>query len=349
MIFSRNFYNLKFKDARLGLSLDSCHGGAYRNKLVFFGTSEFAAPSLQALLDSPKHHVLAVFTQPDRPKGRNYLSSSSPVKKIAQDFKIPVHDGNFSDISSLLHSLQPDLGITISFGRILPKDILTIPCLGFINVHASLLPKYRGASPIQEALLHGDDVTGISILQMVPELDRGPLIAQQTLPIDSFDTACSLFEKLSRVSSNFLLHTLTKILNGDIILTPQDESKASLSRKISRDDGCIDWHTMTKEHIIRMFRAFDPWPGIYTFFRGKRLKILDIDFVPQTSDHYFQGNITPQSPGKVFLGNQNTIFISTQNGVLSLRKVQLEGKKTLEISDFIRGYPDFLGSFLGKR
>lgn len=301
--------------------------------VVFLGTSEFAVPALSALLQDNRFNVNAVFTQPDRKVGRKQEIEMSAVKKRALEAQIPVHQPeniNGAEWIDLMRSLEPDYLVVVSFGQILSRDLLTIPKIAPVNIHASLLPKYRGASPIQTALLRGDQETGVSIQQMVYELDAGAILAQRKCKIENDDTFLSLQSRLSGLSAPLLLATLSEPLQP----SAQDDSQVSFCHKIEKEDGRINWAEESAEQIEHKLRAFTPWPGIYTFFRGKRLKILSLEVASTIPEMNAEpGLVTPEG-------------IMGKNGFIKPKKVQLEGKKEVDIVEFTKGYGDFIGSVL---
>lgn len=300
--------------------------------LVFCGTSDFALPILVALA---KHHdIIRVFSQMDKPVGRGGKVQMTPVKALCDKLSIPCSQPDKIQNDPFWDNPPPfDFLITASFGQILPEKILKVPKRDSLNVHASLLPKYRGASPIQCALLNGDHVTGVSIIRMVKKMDAGAVFLRQELEIEPTDTSITLFEKLSNIGARLILTTLETY--NAIVPEEQNEANVTTCAKITREDGEIDWHE-SAEKIINCWRAFQPWPGMYTFWKGKRLKLLDI---AKRDLH------SPETPGKVF-ETKNGIRVATSDGAIEIHTLQLEGKSASPIAAFATGYRDFVGSVL---
>lgn len=304
-------------------------------KIVFMGTPDFAVPTLQALI---RHHtVVGVITQPDRPAGRNRQIQVSPIKQVALDAGIPVFQPtklrNNPEALTQLQQWQPDLTVVAAFGQILPQDVLDAPTHGSINVHASLLPRWRGAAPIHAAIRAGDSETGITIMLMDAGLDTGPVLNQQAIPIAADDTAQSLHDKLAQLGADLLINTLPRYLTGDIQPQAQDDSLATYAPQIDKQEGKIDW-SQDAVSIERLVRAFTPWPGTYTFWKERQLKIH--------SGTHSEGNATI---GNV-IEKAGRIAIGTGYGLYYPDEIQLEGKKRTSIDEFIRGYPDFIGANL---
>lgn len=304
------------------------------------GTPQFAVPVLEGLISSG-YRPLAVYTQPDKPMGRGRNPAPSPVKKVALAHGLPViQPVRLNEPSQLerLSSLKPDVIIVAAFGQILRRQVLELPPFGCLNLHPSLLPRHRGASPIQSAILAGDEETGVSLMLLDEGLDSGPILAQRKIPIQPQDTAESLGEKLSQTGAGLLLETLPGWLSRKITAQPQDESKATYSRPLSKADGEIDWKLSALE-LSRRVRAFYPWPGCYTFFRGKRLKILEA--VPLPGEGLEPGKVITLEPSVSV-----PVGVVTGRGVLGLCRVQLEGKRGLSTEEFLKGKRDFIGRIL---
>lgn len=310
--------------------------------VLFMGTPEFAVPSLQALLAT--QNVVGVVTQPDRPSGRGRQLKPSPVKVAAQAAGIPVYQPRslrHEEAAAPLRAWQPDVIVVAAFGQILRQHVLQLPRFGCINVHASLLPRWRGAAPIQHALLAGDAQTGITLMHMDVGLDTGAMYVQEAIPIAPQDTAASLHDRLAELGGAMLRTYLDDIVHGRIPPTPQDDALATYAPMIRKEDGQIDW-TKTAVSIDRHIRAMTPWPGAFTTWRGQPLKILAARF-----DDSFPPDAFPGSrPGTVI--GQQPLVVLTGAGVLALQKVQLAGKNPVNIADFLRGHPDFIGSTLGE-
>lgn len=297
-------------------------------KVIFFGTPEFAVPALKEL-KKQKIEIVAVVTQPDKPVGRKKIMTKSPVKKCAEDLNLKIlQPKNQKELFDILKDSKADFFIVIAYGMILSKEILQMPKYACINVHASLLPKYRGASPIQEALLNGDKSTGISIMKMDEKLDHGPIYLIKRIEIEEKDDLVSLSEKMSKLSGEILPHMLKDISEGLLMPIHQDEDhqKPSYCRKIKKEDGKINWEKQSAEEVKNMISAYSPWPGVYTDFKGKKLKILDSETAKENLN-----------PGQ-FKVDGKALKIGTTKGVLIPKKVQIEGKNEMDVTSFINGY-----------
>lgn len=308
-------------------------------RIIFFGTPKFAEIILEKLI-AEKYNVAAVFTQADKKVGRKQKLEKSPVKKVAERNKIPVFSPptlKEKKVAEEIAKMRPDIIIIAAYGKILPGSILEIPKYGSINVHASLLPKYRGASPVQQAILNGEKETGTTLMLMNEKLDAGEIIAQEKLKISKDDNSGTLSDKLSKVGAKMLVETLPDWISGSIKAVSQNESQASFCRMVKKEDGKINWNE-TAEEIFRKWRAYQPWPGIHTFWRGKRLNISDI----KTENHFDFG----KKPGTV-VEHKEKAAVQTKAGIVILEKLQLEGKKKMEIREFLRGNRNFSGSLLG--
>lgn len=313
-------------------------------RIVFMGTPEFAVPSLTALYEqSTTHHwtIVSVMTQPDRRAGRGNKVIASPVKQQAKSFGLsllqPASLRKEPAVVETLRELQPDLIVVAAYGLFLPTSVLDIPTFGCINVHASLLPRYRGASPIHAAILNGDRETGISIMLMDEGLDTGPILAKTQQPILSDDTTSVLSDRLATQGANRLVETLPKWLAGELPPVPQSElpGTPSLCRMIKKSAGQIDW-TQPASQIERMTRAYTPWPSAFTTWNNQPFKII-------------QANVTE---GEVALSMvveiDGQIAVGTGNGLLVLKTVQPASKRAMDIGGFLNGAPNFVGSQLGK-
>lgn len=305
-------------------------------KIVFFGTDDLAKENLQALIDS-KHKVVGCVTQPDRPKGRNLQLASGETKNLALKNNIDVFqplDLKDSHFLEQLRSLQADLFVVIAYGRILTDAILSLPKIFSINVHTSLLPKYRGAAPIQWAILNGEEQTGISIIKINPRLDEGDVIAQKIILIDEEDNAISLKEKMKNESPRFLLETLEKIESNEFCLFKQDQAKATLAPKLTKEMGRIDW--MLEAYTIHNYvRGLVPWPNAYTYFGDKILKILETKVVAL---EHLEG-----VPGEVLAILKDGFIVRAGHGALLIRKVHLESSRLMDAKSFISGYKMKIG------
>ena len=306
-------------------------------KIVFMGTPEFGAVILEKLCLSEYKPVLAITAQ-DKPVGRKLILTPPPVKITAQKYGIPVRQPEkISSLKSEISDLKPDLIIVASFGRILPKEILELPKYGCLNLHPSLLPQYRGATPIQSAILDGCEKTGVSVILMDEKMDHGPIIAQKTLAMEKKETAASLFDKLAGLSANLILETIPKWLGNEIKARQQDESRATFTRILTKEDGRIDWRRPAEE-IERKIRAFNLWPGTYCLADNKIFKILEADVLIQTENGPF-GPI-----GKTYLASNDKIAVLTGKDFLIIEKLQLAGKKETTAADFLKGHLDFVGT-----
>jgi len=307
-------------------------------KVVFMGTPDFAVPSLQKLIET--QHVVGVVTQPDRPAGRGRRLRPSPVKLVAEAAGIPLYQPKSlrsEEEAAPLHAWQPEVIVVAAFGQILRPHVLNLPAHGCINVHASLLPRWRGAAPIQYALMAGDRETGISLMQMDPGLDTGPVYAQEALAIYGDDTAASLHDRLANLGAQVVALHLDDILQGRIEATPQEDALATYAPTIKKKAGQLDWQR-SRVDLDRQIRAMTPWPGAYTSWHGENLKVLVA--------HPAAEKAPAGQPGRVHV-DQNRVLVITGDGGLNLERVQLAGKKALSAKDFVRGQPDFAGSVLG--
>jgi len=306
-------------------------------RLIFMGTPRFALPSLERLRE--EYEVVAVVTRPDRAVGRGRRISFSPVKEVALALGIPVmqpHSLKKEEVVASLLELEPHVIVVAAYGQILPPEVLAIPPFGCLNVHASLLPKYRGGSPVAGALLAGGEETGITIMLMDEGMDTGPILAQARQPIAPEDNQGSLTEKLAYLGADLLLETLPLWLKGEIAPQPQEDDRATYTRILKKEDGVIDWSKSSVE-IWRQVRAYNPWPGAYTDFEGRPLKILRAR--PMKGGRGESGLVIAVRAGAA---------VVTGEGLLALEEVQLAGKRAMGIAEFLRGQRGFVGSRLGK-
>jgi len=302
---------------------------AKKLKVTFFGTPEFVLSLLEYLYENEE--LLGVVTQPDKPKGRGLEPSPSPVKLFALEKGLPVLEPTkLKDLEFLktLKELNPELIVVFAYGKILPKEVLEIPPYGCWNVHLSLLPKYRGASPVQWALLQGEKETGVTIMLMDEGMDTGPILLQKKLPIEEEDNLPSLLEKLSKLSVSALDEALRLFKEGKLEPKPQPEEGVSYAPLIKKEDGYVSFEEEA-EVIFRKIKAFYPWPGVFTKFRGKLLKIHKARVLPEES---------PKRPGEILKIEKEGIAVATKKGILLLEEVQLEGKKRISAYDFAQGY-----------
>jgi methionyl-tRNA formyltransferase len=306
------------------------------------GTPEFAVTILESLLQG-SYQVLAVCTQADKPTGRGHPVVLPPVKKLALERQIPVIQPETlksREVVEKLASLQPELIIVAAFGLILPQEVLSLPKFGCLNVHPSLLPRHRGPSPVANAILWGDELTGVTIMLMDAGMDTGPILAQEKLTISLTNTSGSLSCKLAGVGARLLLATLPGWLEGKLKPQAQDESQATYSKLITGKDGEIDWHLSALE-LWRRVRAYNPWPSCYTWYEGKRLKVHEaVPLGDMATGEIAEVVALPEPPG---------VGVVTKHGILGLCQVQLEGRREMSIDDFVRGKRDFIGSVLGRQ
>lgn len=302
-------------------------------KIVFLGTPEWAVPSFERVI-ADGHEVLAVFTQPDKPAGRGNKLHPPPVKQAALAHQLTVYQPTkvrTPEFQQLFDSLAPDVAIIVAYGRIIPEWILKIPKYGFINVHFSLLPAYRGAAPINWAIVNGEKQTGITTMQLVPELDAGDILLQQATEISDLETAEELGKRLSFLGAELLSQTLDKLLS----ITPQkqDHEKATFAPILKREDGKINWQEMTAQEVALRVRGFQPWPGAYTLLKGTRLIIWQA----KVKNAILSGN---NQPGTIVQADKNGIVIAcNQSTALTILELQLEGRKRLQVRDFLNGIP----------
>jgi len=313
--------------------------------IVFFGTSEFAFGVLHRLIDS-NHKVLAVVTRPDRQKGRRLKVSPPPTKVLAQANNIPVYqpeDASGGDSINYLKKLNADLFVVVAFGQILKKELLEIPKIYSVNIHGSLLPKYRGAAPTNWAIINGDKISGITIIKMNEKMDEGDIILKKEIPIDPEDTNITLSEKLSDLGADVLMERMELIQSGKAILTPQEDSQATYGPKLKKEDGLINWNEPA-DKIHNKVRGLLPWPGAYTYFDGKILKILKTE-ISETDNK--------DAPNGEFLGviKDKGMVVKTKDKNLLIQHVQIEGKKPMNTESFLRGHrisPGYIFGAVGQ-
>lgn len=298
-------------------------------RIIFMGTPDFAVPSLQACIDH--HDVIGVVTQPDKPRGRGKTVSFSPVKELALKCGIPVYQPvkvREEGFPEQLQKLEPDVIVVAAFGQILPEAVLNIPRLGCINVHGSLLPKYRGAAPVQWAVINGEKESGVTTMFMEKGLDTGDIIDKAVVPLAPKETGGSLFDKLCTAGAGLLLQTLEKLDQGTAVRIPQNEEESSYAGMLTKSLGRIDW-TRDAISLERLIRGLNPWPSAYTDLRGKMLKIWQADVAPGNSD---------AEPGTVIQVSKKAIVVQTGQEALAITELQPEGKKRMLTSAFLLGY-----------
>lgn len=314
-------------------------------KLVYMGTPDFAVETLREIV-AREHEVLGVVTQPDRPRGRGKSLKPTPVKEAALELGLTVYqyeDVKNPDFTELLKQLKPDAIVVVAFGQMLTREILGIPKYGCLNVHASLLPKYRGAAPIQWAIIRGEKETGVTVMRMDEGLDTGDILAEETVVLEPDETGGSLFEKLSLQGAKLLAGTLQEISRGNIHARPQPaDSPTPYAAMIQKSMGCIDWNKDAGE-IERLARGLDPWPGTFTHLRGKTLKILKASVKNPENEE----ELADVLPGQAVCVDKTGIYVKCGQGCLYIEKLQLEGKKGMAAADFLRGYRIEKGTVLG--
>ena len=304
------------------------------------GTPAFAVPVLVAVLDAG-HDVVAVYAQPDRPSGRGKRSVPSPVKRFAEEAGLRVLQPPSlrpRGVQEELASRAPDVVVVAGYGLFLPSAVLDSPPMGCLNVHPSLLPKYRGPSPVASAILNGDPVTGVTIMKIDEGMDTGPTVARRETAVSPQENALDLTQRLFETGAGLLVELLPRWAGGEVQAEPQDGSEATVTRKLAKEDGQIDWN-LGASQIVRQVLAYHPWPGSYTHWSGRRLKIVEASTTSMEEE--------AQSHGAVLSLPGAEMGIATGDGVLLVHRLQLEGRLAVSGQEFVRGYPDVLGSVLG--
>ena len=299
-------------------------------RTVFCGTGPIGLPALAALAESDEYKPCAVFTQPDRPAGRDLKPRPSAIKLFALEKNLPVFQPEkirSPDAIATLRSLEPDLMVVAAYGQLLPPAVLEIPRLGCINLHASLLPRHRGASPINAAILAGDTHTGITVMFMDAGLDTGDILLAEPLPISPADTAGSLHDKLAELAAPCLLRALPLLASGKAPRTPQDPALATHAPKLKKSDGFLAWNEPAESLALRV-RAMSPWPGAFAKFQGRTIKI-----------HQARAAAESGTPGTILSSGPGGILVAAATGSLLLEELQLEGRKRLPAAEFLRGFP----------
>jgi len=309
-------------------------------RLIFAGTPDFAAEALHALIQSP-HEIVAVYTQPDRPAGRGQKLTPSPVKQLALQHQLTVLQPvslKTAEASAQLRALDADVMVVAAYGLILPPEVLEIPRYGCLNIHASLLPRWRGAAPIQRAILAGDSETGITIMQMDKGLDTGAMLLKLTCPITGKDTTASLHDRLASLGAEAIITALDRL--PTLTATPQDDLEATYAAKLTKQEALIDWHSPAEE-LDRLIRAFNPWPVAQTSVNGQSLRIWSAQPLA------VKANVPP---GTVIGCDKQGIDIACGEGVLRLTRLQPAGSKSMDVTAFLNGRPDWLtpGTQLGE-
>ncbi|WP_456455967.1 methionyl-tRNA formyltransferase [Thermovibrio sp.] len=309
-----------------------------RLKVVFMGTPDFAVPSLKAL-KREGYEIPLVITQPDRPAGRGKKLKPPPVKVLAEELGLKVYQPEKvkenRELKEILEEIKPDLIVVAAYGKILPEWLLNLPKYGILNVHASLLPKYRGASPIQWAILNGEDETGVTVMKVIPELDAGPILSQEKVKIEEEDNAKTLHDKLASLGAELLVKTIPEFISGRIKPVPQDEAKATYCPQIRKEMGRVNWKEGSRE-IFNKVRAFYPWPCAFTSFRGKGIKLIKVRPVEGEG-----------RPGEV-IGVKGGLKVATGKGALLIERLKPEGKREISGEEFVRGYRVKVGDSFGN-
>jgi len=299
-------------------------------KLVFFGTPDFAVPSIESLVRS-RHELAAVVTQPDRPKGRGLKTVPSPVKRVARKHGLDIlqpERASTAEFVQKVRSLAPDLLVVVAYGEILRPELLEGARHGAVNLHASLLPKYRGSAPIQAAILNGDDTTGVTVIRMDEGMDTGDILAQAEVAIDENDTAGTLHDTLARVGAEVLTETVDRIEAGTVTARPQDHRRATYTKRLRKEDGVIDWN-MPAEKLHNFVRAMNPWPLAHT--EGGRFRVW-MTSVPSN------GVARAAEPGTVVGADERGLLVATLDGAIQIKQIQLAGGTPMSSREFLRGH-----------
>ncbi|MDN3476771.1 methionyl-tRNA formyltransferase [Pseudoalteromonas sp. APC 3355] len=309
-------------------------------RIIFAGTPDFAARHLQALIQS-EHQIVGVYSQPDRPAGRGKKLKASEVKELALEHNLPVFQPQSlknDEALAELTSLNADIMIVVAYGLILPKAILEAPRLGCLNVHGSILPRWRGAAPIQRAIWAGDEQTGVTIMQMDEGLDTGDMLHISRCPISTTETSASLYTKLAELGPDALIETINKLANGEITPEPQNDELANYAKKLSKEEAYIDW-SMSALQIERNIRSFNPWPMCFTQMGGQTVKIHQAQVLLQSGD-----------PGQILSSDKNGVVVACGEHALCITQLQPQGKKPMAINDFLNGRSDWVtpGTILGE-
>jgi len=299
-------------------------------RVVFLGTPAFALPTLDAILQS-RHTVVGVVTQPDRPRGRGQRMTDAPVKMRARDAGLPLlQPGTVSDPGFLtaLAGLRPDIGVVAAYGKILSEAVLAVPPAGMINVHASLLPRYRGAAPVHRAIMAAEPETGVTIMRVVKALDAGPMLAAARRPIGRNETSLDVEHDLAAIGASLLVATLDRLARGEVAGTPQDESAASYARRLTKDDGLVDW-SQPAGGVHDQIRGLHPWPHAHSYLQGRRLILLR-SVTSEATDG--------APPGTILAAHGNDLHVATGAGVVQLTEIQAEGKRPMNVREFLSGH-----------
>ncbi len=309
-------------------------------RIVFMGTPDYSVKTLEALI-AAKHDIVGVFAQPDKPVGRKHILTAPPVKVCAENHGIPVYQPNTlknGEAADIIKRLSPDIIVVVAYGKILPQEILDIPKYGCINGHASLLPRYRGASPIQWCIVCGETETGVTVMQMDSGMDTGDILKTEKTEIGGEETADELFERLSVISAQLTVRTLEDIENGTVIPVKQDEEKATYAPIIKKEMALIDFKNMTEDEVHNAVRGYYSWPCAYFFFDNKRIKIIKAVCAGKS------GN----TPGTVVKSNDELVIACKDGGLISLLTVQPEGSKPMSAKQMLCGRPIAVGTVIGE-
>ncbi len=311
-------------------------------RIVFMGTPAVAIPVLAALTEAG-HEVVGVYTRPDRPSGRGRAVAAPEVKRYAEENGLrvfqPASLRREQAAVDELASLSPDAVVVAAYGLFLPEPVFAGPSLGALNVHPSLLPRYRGPSPVASAILNGDDVAGVTIMKVDADMDSGPIVAQRESAIGPEETTEDLTLRLFREGGSLLAEVLPQWARGEIEAWPQDDAAATITSRLEREDGQIDW-SRSAEEIARSVRGYHPWPGAHTLWRGMGLKVVSATVPHRTGSE-------PVAPGDIVTLEDGGTGIGSGDGLLRLRRVQLEGRRVMDVQEFVQGHRDFIGSRLG--
>ncbi|PKM67023.1 MAG: methionyl-tRNA formyltransferase [Firmicutes bacterium HGW-Firmicutes-2] len=308
-------------------------------RILFMGTPDFSVPTLECLIDS-EHEIIGVVTQPDKPKGRGKHIIHPPVKVVALEKGIPVYQPNKvkeQDFMDAMVALKPDLAVVVAFGQILPKAFLELPKYGCINIHASLLPKYRGAGPIQWAVIHGEATTGVTTMYMDVGLDTGDMLLKETVAIEPNETGGSLHDKLSVIGGPLILKTIQAMVENHLVRQPQDNALSTYAPMLNKELGNIDWN-QPADRIERLVRGLNPWPSAYTYYEGKLLKIWESEVV--------RSDALDIPIGSIYEIRDDGFVVKCKEDALLIKNLQLQGKKRMSTPDFLRGHQIQLGQLL---
>lgn len=314
-----------------------------RPVIVFMGTPDFAVPILRKLVEA-NYSIALVVTQPDRPKGRKKVLTPPPVKEEAVKLGLPVFQPEKikqEDALEKLEEIKPDLILTAAYGQILPVRLLELPRLGCVNVHASLLPKYRGAAPIHYAVMNGESETGVTLMYMEQGLDTGAMISKVSVPIEEEDNTGTLFEKLSLKGAELVIQTLPDLLAEQVQAEPQKDEEASYAPMLTREDERIDWHRSARQ-IFNQVRGLNPWPGAFTTWNNQVMKIWESRVHAETSE------ASSKTPGTVLQVSADEIIVQAGSGEIALTRIQPAGKKAMDVKDFVQGKSIERGTILGE-